>query len=406
MQRKLDDWLNAYITYTQNTECPQGFNFWVGAWTIAGALRRKVWIDMGHFQWYPNFYLFLVAPPGVVSKSTTLSIGTKLLAEVEGIKFGPEAMTWQALTQAMANAREEVLMSGEGIASEFMPMSCLNIAAGELGTLISPHNREMIDALTSLWDGKSGAWEKWTKTSGSDLIINPWLNIASCTTPAWIAQNFPEDLVGAGFTSRCIFVYADKKQKLIAYPRLQQPKNQTSLQQALIHDLEIISQIKGEYTLADSAVEFGTAWYAGHYQNPPPGIDPERFGGYLARKQTHMHKTAMVIAASYKNTLEITAEDLKKALILVESVEPHMQKVFESIGIEGSGKHLHIIMQHLEVRGKAARNELFALVSRRMSADEFDAAIVAGVRANFFRIEGEGAAGKVVLVKKPRSFDD
>ncbi len=152
-QRKLNDWLRTYLDYTENTECPSSFNFWVGVWTIAGALRRRVWLDMGHFQWYPNFYLFLVAPPGIVSKSTTLSIGTKLLEQVPGIKFGPEAMTWQALTQALATSLEEVPIEIPGEITQFYPMSCLSIAAGELGTLIDPSHRELIDALVSLWDG-------------------------------------------------------------------------------------------------------------------------------------------------------------------------------------------------------------------------------------------------------------
>ena len=51
---------------------------WVGVSTIAGALRRKVWIDQAYFKWYPNFYIILVAPPGIVAKSTTASLGMRL----------------------------------------------------------------------------------------------------------------------------------------------------------------------------------------------------------------------------------------------------------------------------------------------------------------------------------------
>jgi hypothetical protein len=76
----------------------------------------------------------------------------------------------------------------------------------------------MVDLLVSLWDGKQGAFEKKTKGSGSDSVENPWINLIACTTPAWIAGNFPEYMIGGGFTSRCIFVYAEKKAKLVAYP--------------------------------------------------------------------------------------------------------------------------------------------------------------------------------------------
>jgi len=404
--RRLNDWLKSYLDFTENTESPTGFNFWVGVWTIAGALRRRVWIDMGHFQWYPNFYLFLVAPPGVVSKSTTLSIGTDLLKSIPSIHFGPEAMTWQALVQALAGAHEEVPIEIPGEDKAFYPMSCLSIAAGELGTLIQPSDRALIDALVSLWDGKQGAWEKWTKSSGSDSIINPWLNIASCTTPAWIAQNFPEELVGGGFTSRCIFVYAEKKRQLIAYPHLTQSSKQPKLKQDLIHDLEEISALKGPCYLTPEAIEYGQSWYKKHFTELSSAVDPERFGGYLARKQTHIHKIAMVLAAARRDDLVIEAGEIAAALALVESIEPQMEKVFESIGIEGAGKHLHQLVMILRAYTKLPRTELFARVCRRMSMDEYDQAIAAGMRSNIFSISSNGKDQFVTLIEKRKEVKD
>src|SRR5690606_36221814 len=130
----------------------------------------------------PNCYIIFVAPPGIVSKSTTLSIGMNLLKQLEGVKFGPDAVTWQALIQAMAAAKEEVLMP-DGF---YHPMSCITIASSEFGTLLNPNDREMVDVLVSLWDGQIGVWKKATKTQGNDLIENPWINIGACTTPGWL----------------------------------------------------------------------------------------------------------------------------------------------------------------------------------------------------------------------------
>lgn len=150
MPRKLQNWLEAYLDYSSVSEAPSHFHFWTGVSTIAGALRRRVWIDMAHFQWTPNMYIVFVAPPGIVSKSTTISIGTRLLKEVEDIYWGPDAVTWQALTQALAESSMEILID-----QQFYPMSCITIAASELGTFLDPHDREMIDVMVSLWDGRS-----------------------------------------------------------------------------------------------------------------------------------------------------------------------------------------------------------------------------------------------------------
>ena len=71
MARNFPNWLTAYATYTADSESPREFHLWTGIWTLAGALRRRVWIDMRKFQWTPNFYIVLVGPPGIVNKSTT-----------------------------------------------------------------------------------------------------------------------------------------------------------------------------------------------------------------------------------------------------------------------------------------------------------------------------------------------
>ena len=94
--------------YTRASESPDAFHFWTAVGTVAGALRRRVWIDMRHFQWTPNFYIILVGPPGIAAKSTSIRIGTDLLQSVDGVKFGPQSMTWQSLTKSLEESIEYV----------------------------------------------------------------------------------------------------------------------------------------------------------------------------------------------------------------------------------------------------------------------------------------------------------
>ena len=100
-------------------------------------------------------------------------------------------------------------------------MAALTIAASELGTFLDPRNREMIDVLVDLWDGKDGSLgRKATKTGSSENIQNPWIHILGCTTPSWIAENFGDYFFGGGLASRSVMVYAETKRKLVAYPKL------------------------------------------------------------------------------------------------------------------------------------------------------------------------------------------
>jgi hypothetical protein len=139
-------------------------------------------------------------------------------------------------------------------------------------------------------------------------------------------------MIGGGFTSRCVFVYASEKHKYVAYPGLVMPPQILEQKAKLIQDLEQISLLQGDYTIHPDAVEWGEKWYVNHYNNRPPHLNNERFGGYIARKQTHMHKLAMVLSAARRGDLQLTVSDLEEANAELSALEEMMPKVFEQIG--------------------------------------------------------------------------
>src|SRR3990167_7091843 len=120
-KRRCENWLQSFVEYASYGEAPLKMLFWTGVSTMAGALRRRVWMDMKYFQWVPNMYIIMVAPPGIVSKSTTANVGINILRRVDGIHFGPDVVTWQALIEALAKSTELALEPGTG---EYHPMNC------------------------------------------------------------------------------------------------------------------------------------------------------------------------------------------------------------------------------------------------------------------------------------------
>lgn len=173
MARNFPDWIPAYLEYTKGTEAPTQMHFWTAVSCIASCLRRKVWIDMKRFRWHPSFYIVFVAPPGIVSKTTTMDLGMDLVKQVPGVKFGPDVVTWQALVTAFAAAQED-FQHGE----DWVPMSPLTLASGEFGNLLNPQDRDMVNLFITLWDGRS-SFEKVTKGSGTDIVSAPWINMVA-----------------------------------------------------------------------------------------------------------------------------------------------------------------------------------------------------------------------------------
>jgi hypothetical protein len=393
-ERRLKDWLSSFAQYAKFGEAPDNTLFWTGVSTVAGALRRRVWIDMGYFKWVPNFYVILVAKPGIISKSTTANIGMNLLRAVPGIKWGPEVVTWPALVQGMAEANESFVDPATG---EFITQCAVTICSDEFGNLLNPQDREMVDIFVGLWDGKEGSFEKKTKSSGNDTIVNPWINIIACTTPAWISGNFPEYMIGGGFTSRCVFVFAETKRQLVAYPKrlMDQHGGNEALKDDLIHDLEAISLLAGEMKLTEEAFKWGEQWYAQHWKDKHEHLDQDQFGGYLARKQTHIHKLAMILSASRGNTLTITPEILEESAALVTGLEPDMNRVFSKIGQNEVTRLSGKLLELVAAAGKIEQWNLYQQVFRFASYNIFLEALNSCVSAHHLAIENNG--GKMII---------
>lgn len=383
-ERNFNNFLQGYINYTSHLEAPTEFHLWAGIATIAGALRGKCWIDMGFFKWKPNCFIIFVAPPGIAAKSTTLDQGMNLLKQVEGINFAPASATWQALCSNFAEVKETFNINGKDF-----EMSNLTIAASELGTFLDLQNREMIDMLVDMWDGKDAPWVRRTKGAGEEIIQSPWVNLAACTTPSWVMENMPQYAIGGGFTSRCIFLYADKKEKAVAYPDQHIPKHHKVIKNKLLEDLTRIAAIKGAFTIEKEAIEFGTQWYEQHTMNTPRHLRDERLQGYAARKQSHIHKISMCLSAAESDDRIITLNHFQSALSLLGIIEQNMMKVFDAISDDSDARCLALlrtkVMEH-HLAGAVdgvERNVLYCELSSRMSLTSFETACQAIVRAGY-----------------------
>lgn len=342
MPRNFPHWLKAYCTFTGASEAPLDFHFWTGVSTIAAVLRRQTWLDQLLFKWTPNFYIIFVGPPGIVTKSTTLNIGYSLLRRVPKIHFGPDSMTWHGLAAKFTEATEYKVYKDKAGAIKRILMAPLTCSVSELGTFLRPDDKGLVSFLTDIWDGKERPFEHVTKSSGEIVIENGWLNVIGATTPTWLQNNFPASLLSEGIGSRVIFVFGEAKRHLTAYPsRVVKPQDFKETEDKLVADLTWISEkLVGPYDLTEEAFKWGEAWYAKPRLSSSATLASSRYGGYLARKQTHLHKLAMVLAASQRDELVIEKSDLIEADTILRSTESSMIRVFENVGVVDEAKHL------------------------------------------------------------------
>ena len=402
--RKLDNWLDSFIKYTEHLEAPDIFFFWTGVSTIASVLRRKAYYDMGYFPWSANFYIILIAPSGVCTKSTVLREGTKLLRKLPDITLGPKTLTWQSLLPALGEAAIERFLPGGETTAE----SCISFSSTEFGTLLKMNDEDLVTVLTDLWDGADEEFTKRTIGKGLEIAYNPWINIIAGTTPKWVAENIGESKIEMGFTSRCIPVYADQKRRFVENPKEEIAKLGPAfklLEADLIGDLKEISTLSGEFTRTGEARAWGIEWYERLHSDIPARRALADFDGYLSRKQGHLYKIAMVLNAARTSSMVLELEDVVRAAALLIQTEKDMNKVFKKIGDSDNIKYTNEIQRYLELRenGRIPQAELYKLFLLRfgMTKDDFlrlvDSMIAAGLIASKQRgdiVYIEGAANE------------
>ena len=313
--RLLDNWITSYLTYTNENESPAEFHAWIAVSTIAGILRRNVWFDMGYFNLYPNLYMILVSPAGVCKKSTAMRIARPMMAEVPGINFSVDSTSRERLIQDLAGAHQD-------------GQSAMTAHQSEFASLFARSGIDMVVFLTDIYDCPI-EWTHKTKSTGTNTIKSPFLNMVGGTTPDWIARALPLDTIGIGLTSRIIFVYSNTPRVRPAFPTLSSAQHQ--LVPLLQTDLTTISTLNGQFRLASDAKDWYEQWYQTERHTERQKAD-SRTAGYFERKPMHLLKVAMCMSAARKDELLIEMRDIEDAMAMLHSSEEGMPHVFAAVG--------------------------------------------------------------------------
>jgi hypothetical protein len=337
-QRSCPDWIKEYIdVLAPNSEAPEKFHFWVAVSTIAGALRRRVYIDQGTFQWYPNFFIVLVGEPGIVKKGTAIKTGLRLLRNIPGVNLGSDVATWQGFLKQLEEAQDSFAIgpaNGPIAERKHITTCALTIPITEWGTFIDPRDPIMINMLTKLWDCEDGiSLSKTTLTQGDITIVNPFVNMLAATTPTWMRDNIRTQFGGWGLSSRIIFVFASRPARIVTFPdEFQTAQILRERMKPLQADLVAISQLQGTYTITPEARAYAKEWNNAHVDRQVNlQTQPEHnpwLSYYLARKLDYSFKLAMVYSASRSDTLVIDRLEIADAIARMDEVEGEMRNIF------------------------------------------------------------------------------
>lgn len=367
-RRKLPDFLSAYLHFTENSEPPLSFHTWVALSCISGALQRKVYMKWGHSTIYPNQYIILVGPSGQSRKGEAINIGKSLLLDV-AIPTTAERVTREALIRFM---KTKVTNFTDPSTRRITFQSAVTCISEELSVFLGQREIGMLSDLTNWYDSRD-EWTYETKNSGTDRVMGMCFNMLGGTAPDWLPSMLPQEAVGGGFTSRCIFVVEEHKRKVVSNPNLS--GDEVALRDALLHDLEAINLLAGEVRFSAAAQQRYEEWYKEEEAKYAAGkaalMDP-RFAGYSARRATHIKKIAMAVMASRGDDLIISENDFARARGLLEAVERKMPRVFIGLGKARFAEATETVLLFVQSRREVSRAEVLRRYYRDVDAYTLD----------------------------------
>lgn len=336
-RRLKDGWLSHLGRLTEETEAPAHFWLWSGLFTLGAAMQRKVWIDYGFDKIFPNLYVFLVAAPALCRKGGPVKIAKKMLTAID-CHVSVDSTTKARFTQDLATCQRLDWIDEKTA----MTHSSIALISAELSSLLMDL-KPMIEALTDLYDNHE-IWEYRTKNKGSDKIYGPCVSMLAASTPDWVSSNLPGEAIGGGFTSRIVIATGTEKKSRITFPEFE-----TGAYDDLVHDLEIISLLKGKFEWEPQARAFFKHWYEHtidekYYKE----LSDDRFAAFLERLHVIVLKTAMCIHVSHEDTLVLSEQDMREAVALLEVLLPSLPVAFGSLGKSRSAYGVGTVLEQLK----------------------------------------------------------
>lgn len=391
--------VKTYLDYVSNTESPRIMHVWAALSGVSAAMGRKCWLPMGTGEIYPNMFVILTGPPAV-RKSTAFLIMTKLLRRYTNVKFAPDDTSGQrqGLIAAMMdcggaeNDDDQKIIAalssgikassdGEGRTSladlsdtlaevgtfrfDTRDPRTMFVAASELNSVLGEGNTALLTFLQKMWDGDP---YKYQLKNTSHELKDALLGLIGATTPSQLALAMPPEAVGQGFTSRAIFVFADKKHtRKIARPTLNLKLEET------LGDLfrKISDEFNGPFIEDPKAAALLDELYGRGIS-----IQDPRFVHYMDRRHTHLQKLALCLAASRAEMI-VREVDVRFADQLLMYTEQFMPDALGEYGMNKLGAAKQRLLDFLKTSdGPIPVTALYGMLSRDMSQIDFKKTIV------------------------------
>lgn len=382
--------LQEYLEYVEDTETPRIMHVWAALTGVGACLGRRVQLPFGITDIYANMFVLLVGPPGV-RKSTAINLMQKRLRHATKVRFAPEdtAGARQGLIIALENKDEEPeekeraeleaaaaaldldTLNGYNITIDNRDAHVMFAVASEFSSFIGHNAIDMVTFLNKVFDGEDYDYKIRT---ARHKLHNPLLSILGGTTPTNIATALPASAIGHGFTSRVILVHANKKYKKVPRPSKLDPVIEKSIDATLSF---LSNTFDGDMLESDAAANMIDELYDVEIK-----LNDPRFIYYMDRRQQHLYKVAISLAAS-RRSRKIEKSDVEEANLILTYTEQFMPDALGEYGLSPLSTAKQKMLEFIQhAQAPVTTNILWAVMNRDMKTIDFRNSLAELVNSN------------------------
>lgn len=373
--------LHSYLKYCEGNEAHPNYHIWSALVALSSIVGRRIWLEQGYYNVYPNLYVVLVGPPGN-RKTTAMTIAKNLMREVGDIPFSAEAMSREGLIKSMSESEQTFNYLDKVVT--FQPTT---VCVTELKEFIGTSQANMINFLTTIWDQDFFDYKLRNK---EDLVIrNPYVCILACETPEWITNRLRDDVISGGFSRRALFVYEYDRFQKIPFPEVTVERRDAWNE--AIRQARALKRIVGPFTWEPECKDYYGQWYCGQEIARDAVVR-----GYYESKHILAIKVGLLIAVSEGATDRVfRLNHLQGALRLLANVETKLSKVFQGLGRNEQNQIATKVIEILELnKGPMSEKQLWSMIFRDADLRQFNDTITYLVQTDKILRFRRGIVGK------------
>lgn len=321
-----------YVEYTLHAEAPLPYHFFSSVVGVSAVCNRRVWMEMGYFNYYPATGVIILGPSGL-RKTSSSDITVKMLQELAITPIYSEKLTPEALIDSMKGENATGL-----------------IYAPEMAVFLNKqkYNEGLVQLITRFMDCPD-EWASGTIMRGKTPLRNIAISVLMCSTPDWFVTNVPEDTFGGGFVARNLLVVQESTARCEPIPKPGDP----TLKERLMMQLAYFHVFQGEIVMSHKAHNAHNKWYREHTlmtQNP----EHELLGTYYQRKQGHVLRLAMClhIGTHYdRDPYTLCEECFERAVKILNWNEKFLPNLFRQLFKSQTGQDQELVLRAIRSAG-------------------------------------------------------